>query len=296
MFHIFYAFIWLITWLPLRVLYVLSDFFYLIVYYVVGYRKKVVRRNLTHSFPHKSTKELRKIERRFFRYFCDVFIETLYEMHMSKTEILRRFQFINPELITAQYAKGKSVLIMTAHYGNWEWASAFSLVLPKKNILYGIYKKLSNKHFDKLMYDLRLKFTGKNIETQDLLRTMVRLKNSDELSSFGMISDQTPTARTAHHWMMFLNQDTPVLLGTEQLAKKFDYPVFYCQINRVKRGYYTCEFLPIAMEPKLTAEFEITEKYMRLLEQKIEAEPEYWLWTHKRWKHKRTPSNVQKEE
>ena len=295
MFYIFYAFVWLITWLPLRVLYVLSDLVYLIIYYIIPYRKKIVRTNLTNSFPEKTTIELRSIERRFYRYFCDVFIETLYEMHMSKSEVLKRFEFKNPELIIEQYDKGKSVLVMTAHYGNWEWASALSLVLPKDKILYGIYKKQSNKHFDKLMYDLRLRFTGKNIEKQDLLRAMIRQKRDGELASYGMISDQTPTAKTAEFWIPFLNQDTPVLVGTEQLAKKFDYPVLYFHMKRVKRGYYTCEFMPISLEPKLTDELEITKKYFELLEERIKEQPEIWLWTHKRWKHKRnTTSNTQK--
>ena len=296
MFTIFYAFCWLITWLPLRILYLFSDFFFLIVYFLVGYRRKVVRMNLKNAFPAKTQKEIRKIEIRFYRYFCDVFIETIYEMHMSKSEILRRFDFTNPELILEQYSKGKSVLIMTAHYGNWEWASALSLVLPKDKILYGIYKKLRDKNFDKLMYDLRLKFTGKNIESKDLFRSMIRLKNEGELSCFGMISDQTPSAQATRHWMTFLNQDTPVIVGTETMAKKFDYPVLYFQCTRVKRGYYSCKFMPISLEPKLTDEFEITEKYIQLLEKTIQAAPEYWLWTHKRWKHKRPTSNTETTE
>jgi len=284
MFYLFYAFIWLITWLPLRVLYFISDFFFLIVYYLVGYRKKVVRINLEKSFPNKTKKEKRRIERRFYRYFCDLFIETIYEMHMSEKEINRRISFGNIDSILDQYSKGKSIMLMTAHYGNWEWASSISLKLPKESPLYSIYKQLKNKSFDSFIYELRLKFTGRNIEKRDLLRTMVRLKNESKISMFGMISDQTPTQKNIHYWTNFLNQVTPVLLGTEQLAKKFDYPVFYLHINRLKRGYYQYEFIPLSLEPMLTNEFEITENYMRILEKKIEESPEYWLWTHKRWK------------
>ncbi|HEY5591278.1 MAG TPA: lysophospholipid acyltransferase family protein [Paludibacter sp.] len=288
MYNILYAFIWIITWLPLRVLYLFSDFFYLIIYYLAGYRKRVVRKNLENSFPKKTKKEILLIERRFYRYFCDLFVETVYEMHMSKNEILRRIDLGNVEPILEQYKKGKSVMLMTAHYGNWEWASALSLLLPNENPLHSIYKQLKSKNFDNLMFELRSKFTGKNIEKKDLLRVMLRMKNEGEVAMFGMISDQTPTGNSIHYWTQFLNQDTPVLLGTEQLAKKFDYPVFYLHINRIKRGYYKCEYHPISLEPKQTAEFEITETYMRILEKEIEAAPEYWLWTHRRWKYHRS--------
>ncbi|MFA5046300.1 MAG: lysophospholipid acyltransferase family protein [Paludibacter sp.] len=287
MFYILYAFIWLVTWLPLWVLYIFSDIFYLIIYYLAGYRKKVVRSNLENSFPQKTKKEILRIERRFYRYFCDLFVETLYEMHMSKKEVLRRIDLGNVEPILEQYKKGKSIMLMTAHYGNWEWASALSLVLPKESPLHSIYKQLTSKKFDSLMFELRSKYTGGNIEKKDLLRTMVRMKNEGVVAMFGMISDQTPTGNSIHYWTQFLNQDTPVLLGTEQLAKKFDYPVFYLHINRTKRGYYKCEYHAVTLEPKLTAEFEITETYMRILEKEIEAAPEYWLWTHRRWKYHR---------
>lgn len=290
MFKILYAFIWLITWLPLPILYLFSDIAYLIVYYIAGYRKQVVRINLEKSFPDKTKNERRKIERRFFRYFCEVFVETIYEMHISKAEMQSRMAFCNIDVVLDQYEKGKSCLLMTAHYGNWEWASALSLYLPSDKPLYGIYKRLTNSNFDALMYELRTKSTGKNIEKKDLLRRMVRLKKDGELAMFGMISDQTPS-NNIHYWTPFLNQDTPVLIGTEALARKFDYPVYYGEITRIKRGYYKCELIPISLEPTQTSEFEIVEKYMRLLEKTIVAQPEYWLWTHRRWKYQRDRTN-----
>lgn len=288
MFHILYAFVWLITWLPLGVLYVFSDFIYYLVYYLIRYRRNVVRQNLENSFPLKSKQELRKLERQFYHFFCDVFIETIYEMHMSNDEMRKRMNFVNADLILEQYAKGKSCLLMTAHYGNWEWACAFSLWLPKDKPLYGIYKQLSNTNFDWLMCQLRMTFNGKNIEKDLLLRKMVELRKEGQLAMFGMISDQSPPGHSIHFWTKFLNQDTAPLSGTELLARKFDYPVFYTEIKRVKRGYYNCEFIPVSMEPKLSAENEITESYIRLLEKSILSAPQYWLWTHKRWKHNRS--------
>ena len=285
MYTVFYIFIWLVAWLPLRVLYVFSDFFYLIIYYIVGYRKKVARKNFEISFPEKSKKELRRIERRFFRYFCDLFIETFYEMHMSKKEVLRRMDLGDVDLILEQYAKGKSIMLMSAHYGNWEWATAFALKLPEDMQIYNVYKRLNNKKFDNFMLEIRSKFNAQSVEIHNLLRTMVNLRKEGRVSVFGMISDQSPWVGNINHWNTFLNQDTPVITGTEQLAKKFDYPVFYIHIHRVKRGYYKFEYIPVSLEPTLTSEFEISNKYMEILEQKIKAVPEYWLWTHNRWKH-----------
>lgn len=292
MYTILYIFIWLITWLPLRVLYVFSDVFFLLIYYVIPYRKKIVRSNLSNSFPDKSAKELKRIERKFYRYFCDVFIETIYLTHMSKKEMAKRFDSGNPDVILEQHSRGKSVMLMTAHYGNWEWGSSLALVLSNNATLYSIYKELRNKKFGKMMDDLRSKFGGKNIETQDLLRTMVNLKKEGKISTFGMISDQSPFRKYIHYWSTFMNQDTPVLTGTEQLARKFDYPVVYVHFVRVKRGYYKCEYYPISVDSKNTAEYEITEKYLRILEQKINEHPEFWLWTHKRFKHKRNTETL----
>lgn len=287
MFRILYFLIWIISWVPLVVLYLLADFLYYVLYYIARYRRGVVRTNLTKSFPEKSIKEIISIEKKFYRYLCDVFIEAISEMHMSKKEMMHRMKFVNVDTIIEQYQKGKSCMLMTAHYGNWEWASTLSVWLPEGKPLYGIYKKLSSKSFDFLMCELRMKFTGKNIEKDDLARKMLELRSKNQLAMFGMISDQTPSITGSDAWVKFLNQDTLAIVGTEVLAKKFDYPVFYAKITRIKRGYYTCEFIPISMTPKTTEKQEITIKYMQLLEETIQNNPPYWLWTHKRWKHKK---------
>lgn len=287
MYYLIYSLVWLITLLPLRILYLLSDLFYPIVYYVVGYRRKIVRTNITKSFPEKSEKERLKIERQFYRFFCDLFIETIKEMHMSEGELKRRMTYGNIEGILEQYAVGKSVMIMTAHYGNWEWTLAFPLFMPENQSSNPIYKKQTSKNFDNLMFSLRSKFGAELIEKNELLRVMFRLKKEEKLGNFWMISDQTPSWTGIHYWTNFLNQDTATLTGTEQLAVKFDYPIFYADISRIKRGYYHCEFNLISLEPTKMQEFEITEKYMQLLEKRIQSNPQYWLWSHKRWKHRR---------
>ncbi len=294
MFQIFYAFIWLITWLPLRVLYLFSDILFPVVYYVVRYRRAVVRQNLQNSFPEKSPAELLKIEKRFYRFFCDLFIETAYQLHISEKEMQRRLDAGNIEDILKHYENGKSVMLMSAHYGNWEWASSISLSLPPDKPMYNIYRKLTNEKFGEFTDKLRLKFGSGTIETKSVLRTMVKQRSEGKLICYGMISDQSPRRANIHYWTKFLNQDTPVLTGTEELAKKFDFPVVYIHILRVKRGYYKCEYYPVSDSPKETAEFEITEKYMQILEKKIREVPEYYLWTHKRWKYKQLAPAAEK--
>lgn len=287
MFKIFYAFVWLLTLLPLKVLYVLSDFIYVIVYYIAKYRRKVVRANLTKSFPEKSLEDIILIEKNFYHYFCDLFIETMYQINMSEKEILKRVKIVNADIINDFYLQNKSVMLMTAHYCNWEWLSSLTLSLSHKNSLHNIYKKLKDKSFDQFMIDLRTKYGAGIIEMQDLFKIMLHKRNEDELATYGMISDQRPAAQSIRFWMTFLNQDTPVFVGTEQLSKKFDYPVVFLAISRIKRGYYSAEVKLLESEPKNTAPNEITEKYMRMLEENIKAAPEYWLWTHNRWKYKR---------
>ena len=182
---------------------------------------------------------------------------------------------------------------MTAHYGNWEWTSGLGLHLPTDKTFYGVYKKLSNKHFDRLMKSVRTRFGGGSIEAQDVFKTMLKMKNNGILGAFTMVADQRPAGHSTRHWMTFLNQDTSVMIGTEQLAKKFDYPLVLMNVIRLKRGYYSCGFEMIEANPKQTENYEVTEKFMHMLEEKINKNPEYWLWTHNRWRHKRPVEKIQ---
>ncbi|MFZ4582024.1 MAG: lysophospholipid acyltransferase family protein [Paludibacter sp.] len=286
MFKLLYALLFLLTLLPLRVLYVVSDLIFPLLYHVVRYRRKVVRSNLTNSFPDRSKQEIIHIERKFYHYFCDVFIEAMYRINMSPEEVSRRITFENVELIEKIYAENKSAMLMMAHYGNWEWVSAMSLHLPKESPLYGVYKRLKNAEFDDLTFRLRLKYNMGNIEMRDLFKSMLRMRKTAEKGVFAMVSDQRPPRDNARYSMMFLNQPTAVIVGTEVLARKFDYPVLILSITRPKRGYYHCKVEMLSASPKDEPEFSISEKYMRRLEADINQYPELWLWTHKRWKHK----------
>ena len=286
MFKLFYALLYLLTLLPLRVLYVLSDLLFPLIYHVVRYRRKVVRSNLNNSFPDKSKREIIRIERKFYHYFCDVFIEAMYRINMSPQEVSRRITFENVELIEKIYAENKSAMLMMAHYGNWEWVSAMSLHLPKESPLFGVYKRLTNADFDAMTYRLRLKYNMGNIEMRDLFKTMLQMGKASEKGVFAMVSDQSPRKDSIRFSMMFMNQPTPVIVGTEVLARKFDYPVLILSITRPKRGYYHCKVEMLSASPKDEPEFSISEKYMRRLETDINQNPELWLWTHKRWKYK----------
>ncbi len=295
LFYFLYGLLWLVAWLPLKLLYLISDCLYWLVYYLVRYRRKIVRKNLTLSFPDYSLQEIIALEKKFYRYFCDLQVEILWQIHASTEEMNKRMTIENPELL-AQYAeKDNSVMLMLGHYGNWEWISVFGLQLPKKLPPCPVYMQLRNKHFDQLMLDLRTRFGAYSIERKRLIREIVAMKQDGRLGIFVMISDQSPRFKQIRHRMQFMNQDTPVFLGTEQLARKYGYPVYYLDIQRVKRGYYHSVVRPIAVDPMATEENEITETFMRLLENSIQAKPEFWLWSHNRWKHNHRVTTTENE-
>ncbi|MDR1652931.1 MAG: lysophospholipid acyltransferase family protein [Prevotellaceae bacterium] len=278
--------VWVVALLPLRILYWFSDITYLIVYHLIKYRHKIVSQNLRNSFPEKSEKELRVIERKFYRFFCDIFFEAIKKMHISEKQMRKRFEYINQEAVIQQLNAGQSIVLMTAHFGNWEWFATFTVHIHGRFTVAQIYQRLHSQSFDRLMLALRSKFGVLNIERKDLLRTLVKMRLSKSPAIYGFLSDQSPNSRDSEKLgLQFLNQKTPVLLGAEKVAQRFDYPVFYGKISRKKRGYYSCEFVPVTLKPSELSPREITVKFMNLLQTDIRRQPELWLWTHKRWKH-----------
>ncbi len=284
MYHIINGLLKLKSLLPFSILYVLSDFTYLIVYYLIGYRKNVVRENLKRSFPDKTDRELLATEKKFYHHLCDLLFESIKMATISKEEMSRRMKILNYEPLLKHYDENKSVLLITSHYGNWEWTSSFSMYLPADKPMYQVYKQQKNKLFDRLIYNLRIRFGSVNVEVNELFDVLSSLKQQGKMGMIGLISDQSPSRKGIKYQSQFLNQRTPVITGTEIIAKKYDFPVYFVQIRRVKRGYYTCNPVPICLHPQESGKFEITEKYIRLLEQEIMAEPAYWLWSHRRWK------------
>jgi KDO2-lipid IV(A) lauroyltransferase len=281
-------FIYLLSLLPFPLLYFFSDGVYIFLYYVLHYRRVIVRQNLSNSFPEKSLFEIKEIEKRFYRYFCDLFLETFKTLTISKEEMIRHCEF-TPEtlvVITKLADENQSFMIVMGHFGNWEWAgNTFSICC--RHQLFVIYHPLTNKYFNGLIYRMRTRFGTRLIAMKDTLKDM--LKNRDLLTATAFIADQAPLPDRAY-WMNFLNQDTPVFLGIEKIALKIRYPIVYATIRRVKRGYYKIFAERIELPSTRGKTGEITEIHTGRLEADIRSQPENWLWTHRRWKHER-PGN-----
>jgi Kdo2-lipid IVA lauroyltransferase/acyltransferase len=281
-FYAAYPFIYLIASLPFRLLYGVSDFFYFLLS-LSGYRKKVVIENLRHSFPHKTEAEIQSICKSYFKYLCDLMVETLKTLKMTEAESRAHCIFHNPDWLVKLCEEKKSIIIVMGHYGNWEWAGP-SLTLATNYQLVVIYRPLSNLYFEKMMVGMRTKFGTKITPVDQTLRDMVANRGTMRATAF--IADQYPS-RGGAYWTTFLNQDTGFFTGPEKLASKFNYPVVYMNIQHPRRGYY--EVVPELLfdNPKETAEGEITEAFSKRLEKEIILDPTTWLWSHKRWKHRR---------
>lgn len=276
-------FLYLVSLLPLRVLYLLSDFAFIIIFYVIKYRRKVVRENLLNSFPEKSEEEINGIEKRFFRYLADLIFETVKMLSISEKEVFRRFTFTNTELLRKFESQNKSCLLAVGHYGNWEWCTIVTPLIVKSKPLI-IYKPLNNNIFNEVFKRAREKSGTLMVRMKMTLREMARFKNQLTVTVFA--TDQTPALADPHEWIKFLNQPTAIFMGIEKIARSTNYPVIFCDLNRVKRGYYSCDFKLVHDNPATTTDKEITLKHAKILENRIKQKPEFWLWSHKRWKFK----------
>ncbi len=283
-YYFFYLGMLLHALLPLRVLYLFSDILYLFVYKIVGYRLRVVRRNLAASFPDKSDDERMKIEREFYHHFCDYFVETIKLLHISDEEAYRRLRFENLDQVTAVTEKGNSCLMILGHYGNWEWVPSITRGFHNGEVLGQIYRPLKNKAFDDLFLKIRSRFGSIGIAKNDTFRAIIRMRREGLRMIIGFMADQTPSLNNIHYWTSFMNQDTPVFTGVERIAKQTGFAVMYLDVEKIKRGYYKATVRMISENPKDEPEFAITERYIRMMERTIMRNPAYWLWTHKRWK------------
>ncbi len=263
-------------------LYGLSDFFYFILR-LSGYRKKVVLTNLRNSFPEKSEDEINKICKNYYHYLCDLILEIVKTMTMTKSQTQKRCVFHNTPWLDDIYGEGKSIIVLMGHYGNWEWAGPAFLFTTKFQLAV-IYRPLTNPYFEKMTVKMRTRHGTSIIAMNNTLRGMIA--NRKTITATAFVADQTATPENAY-WTSFLNQDTAIFTGPEKLAKKFDYPVVYMNVKRVKRGYY--EIFPelMSLHPNKTKENEILNAFMRRLETEINIDPSVWLWSHRRWKHKR---------
>jgi KDO2-lipid IV(A) lauroyltransferase len=280
--HLGIFFLTALSLLPLPVLYGLARFAYFLLYRVFKYRRPVVRQNLKNSFPEKSAIELQHIEKEFYNYLADLVVEVIKMRTISERELRKRFVFKNKDLMEVYFSQGQSVLVCASHHCNWEWASvAIGLNFSATN--HAIYKPLSNPIFDNWFRNMRGRFGTKMVAMRQTLRAVAGSNGEPSIFCFG--SDQAPSKDESNYWTTFLNQQSSIQLGIEKIAKKTNQPIFYLKISRLKRGYYQMDCVPLVLEPKLTADFEITELHTQFLEQMIKEQPAYWLWSHKRWKH-----------
>uniref|UniRef100_A0AB33IXU0 Acetyltransferase n=1 Tax=Prevotella sp. GTC17253 TaxID=3236793 RepID=A0AB33IXU0_9BACT len=277
----FYA----LSLLPFRILYGLSDIAYLVVYRLLRYRRSIVRNNLSTAFPDKDKAEIARIERRFYHWFCDYGFESIKLLSISDAELKRRFTIHNSQEIIECFGNDQSVAAILGHYCNWEWLSCVGMELPKESRCGLVYHPLRNHFFDYLFRRIRSSQpNGVPVPKQDTLRYLLTYKQQGIHSLFGYISDQTPKWENIHLWLPFLNHDTPVFTGGERLMRKLNNAVYYVEMSRPRRGYYTCTYHLITKTPNELPEHEITRRFFELLEQTIRRQPEYYLWSHNRWK------------
>ena len=285
-FVLIYPFLWLVSILPFRLLYVVSDGLYVFLYHIVGYRRKTVMNNLELVFPEKSNAERKRIAKRFYHHLCDMILEAIKSINISVDDMKARFKFTNIEVIKDYENRKKSIALMCAHYGSWEWI--FILQAYTSHLTFAIYKRLNNKYFDKLVRKIRARYDSYLITTKESINVLKENKAKGLLTINGFAADQSPKKHKAYHWNKFMGIEVPVHTGAEMISKKLDMPMVFFSVKRVKRGFYETTFQTLTDSPKDYDDYVITDKFMALVERQIYEAPEYYLWTHKRWKHRRS--------
>ena len=280
-----YPILWCVSILPFRLLYAVSDLLYILIYHVFGYRKKTVTENLKLVFPEKSDLEIKIIRKKFYHHLCDMVLESIKSMNISLESMQKRYTFKNLDIITDFEKQNKSIVLMCAHYGSWEWIFVLQTYIGHRG--YGIYKRLQNKYFDRLVKSVRARYNSYLITTKETFSTLENAKKNGILCISGFASDQSPKKDKAHHWNEFMGIKVPVHTGAEMMAKQLDMPVVFFSVERKKRGYYEATFQTLAENPNDSKGYEITDAFLKLVENQIHEAPEYYLWTHKRWKHRK---------
>lgn len=289
LYYIVFTFWYLLSLLPLRLLYAISDLLYFPLYYVIRYRRHIVRKNLIESFPEKDLTEIRRIEKGFYSFFCDYVVETIKQFSMSEKQIKRRMTFSGTDDIVKDMEKeGKNfVFIYLGHYCNWEWIASMPYWFPQNIVCGQIYHPLYNKAFDQLFIKLRSQYGAQCIAMKETLRRIIELRRDKQKTVIGFISDQAPKWNSIHHFTPFLNHETPVFIGTEKIGRQMDAIIYFADVRRPRRGYYHCHLYRMVDNLKEMPEYDVTDIYMQHLESMIKRAPQYWLWSHNRWKRTR---------
>jgi KDO2-lipid IV(A) lauroyltransferase len=288
-YYLFYGLNWIITLLPLPVLYIFSDFLYLVLYYLVSYRRNVVATNLRNSFPEKTDNELKIIEKKFYHHLADIIIETLKSIHLTKSDQEKRFTYSNLEIIDKLKEEKRDIIAVLGHYNNWEWPTLLPYYLKYKTII--IYKPLQNKYFNNFVNNNRSKDGIVLTPTSQIIREIINYRKNNINTVSVFISDQIPAKGDIKYWTTFLNQDTAVFTGAGKIASKYDMAIVFFHVQKVKRGYYNLDIELLFDHTAGLSEEVITERHVRRLEEIIREKPENWIWSHRRWKHKKPVEN-----
>ncbi|MEH6746983.1 MAG: lysophospholipid acyltransferase family protein [Maribacter arcticus] len=282
-FVLIYPFLWVISILPHRLFYGFSDIAFFFVYHIFGYRRKVVQNNLNLVFPNKPKEEINRIEKEFYKHLCDTFLEMVKTMNLSKKAVAKKYRVVNPEVLL-EIEKERSIIILCAHYANWEWNVSINNYVNSKG--YAVYQQVNNSYFDKFIRKTRARWNTTLITQGQTAKTVIQNFRNNVRATYGMVSDQSPQAHRAHYWTNFMGIKVPIFNGGEALARKTGLATVFLKVSKVKRGHYKAELIPIALNGKETEEHEITNTFLQLTEAQIREKPEYYLWTHKRWKHR----------
>lgn len=292
-FYIFYALTWLLALLPLRILYILSDITRFVLYNLLRYRRKVVMQNLKNSFPEKTEKERKSIERKFYKHLCDIFVEIIHILHANSKTAQKMSTFHNTDLVNHYFEQGQSVIVVAGHYGNWEVLNTVSIFIKHRVI--AAYKPVQNRRFERFLNHNRERFGCVPVRMYDVARATMKMNQENIPFFLALFADQTPHWGEIRYWTNFMNQETPVFLGAEKLARKTNQPVLFCKIDKPRRGHYVVDFEVLTEHPAQTKPHEITELHVKALEEMIRRKPELWLWSHRRWKRQRKDWEAEKQ-
>ncbi|KQC33687.1 hypothetical protein AAU57_10375 [Nonlabens sp. YIK11] len=289
-FYIAYPFIWLIARLPFAVIYALSDVVYFILYYIIGYRKKVIASNIKIAFPGLNAQQVVALSKKSTRHFCDIFVEMIKSTGISRGEVQKRFVCDNVDEINAFAKAGQPIVLMLAHQASYEWTIALDDFLDFRT--YVVYKPIKNPHFDQYIREVRSKFGSDLVPMKKAYNIIRASRNSDEAGLYALVADQAPKPSSAQFFTKFFDQVTPVFMGGERMAHQYGMPVYYLQVEKVRRGYYKAHFDKITLDASKEPEWLVTDSFFQKLEDQIRKQPEYYLWSHKRWKTK--PQDVKR--
>lgn len=293
-YYIAYPLLWLISKLPFPIFYFVSDCFFVLLYYIVRYRRKVVTENIKLTLPHLSEQEVQQTVKQFYKHLCDIFLEMIKTFTISEEDLKKRFQFTNLDTILEVEKQGKSALLFCAHYANWEWLIILDKFISFQG--YAVYKKLANPHFDNLFLKIRTRFNTRLVEMKETIRVIRQNEVNKNHGIYAFISDQSPMIGDANYWQNFMGIEVPVFTGGEALCKKFNMEPMYLKVEYVKRGHYQATFIPLLKEGEQVKEipnYELTNRFLQEVEKQIHEAPAYYFWTHKRWKHRgKKPANI----